>query len=137
MNHQQSYLNSLFISNYGKAIPYQGGASKSDKNELNHGFTNLKKKPQLIDSIPELISDDALKSLVRSLNLSQGSFFSVGCFSGISSQAEGYKYQGYIEFAFNCQMCVADARNYFSLYFRLASIPPSIACAGVYGSRAS
>ena len=54
---------------------------------------------------------------MRSLNLPETSFFSIGCFSGKISEEKGYVYRGYIEFSFNCRICVQDARNYFSLYF--------------------
>ena len=117
MKLQSPYSNSLFISNYGKAIPYSSSKIKHPNGKINYGFKNLKVKPDLIDTVPELSSDDALKSLVRSLNSHKTNFFSVGCFSGKVSEAEGYLYRGYIEFSFNCRTCVQDARNYFSLYF--------------------
>ena len=117
MKSQLPYSNSLFVSNYGKAIPYNSSKIETQDEKANYGFKNLKVRPQLIDTVPELSSDEALKSLVRSLNSSKTSFFSVGCFSGKVSQEAGYIYRGYIEFSFNCRICVQDARNYFSLYF--------------------
>ena len=86
MKSQSPYSNSLFISNYGKAIPYNSSKIEQKNGKTNYGFKNLKLKPQLIDTVPELSSD-------------------------------GYLYRGYIEFSFNCRVCVQDARNYFSLYF--------------------
>ena len=117
MKSQSPYSNSLFISNYGKAIPYKSSKIEQKDGKINYGFKNLKLKPQLIDTVPELSSDKALKSLVRSINSSKTNFFSVGCFSGKVSEEQGYIYRGYIEFSFNCRVCVKDARNYFSLYF--------------------
>ena len=112
----QTYSNSLFISERGKVIPYKGSKIRRKDGNINSGFKNLKVRPELIDSIPELIADSALKSLVRFLNSQEINFFSIGCFSSLFSE-KGYIYKGYIEFAFNCRMCVGDARNYFSLYF--------------------
>lgn len=112
----QTYSNSLFIGNRGKVIPYKGSKIKRKDGNINSGFKNLKVRPELIDNIPELTTDSALKSLVRLLNAKEMNFFSVGCFSSLFSE-EGYTYRGYIEFAFNCRICVRDARNYFSLYF--------------------
>ncbi len=117
MKTQSLYSNSLFIGNYGKAIPYNSSKLKRQDGKINYGFKNLKLKPHLIDTVPELSSDDALKSLVGSLNSNKTSFFTIGCFSDQVSEQEGYIYRGYIEFSFNCRRYVQDARNYFSLYF--------------------
>ncbi len=117
MKSPSPYSNSLFISNYGKTIPYSSSEIKQNHGKTNYGFKNLKVRPQLIDTIPELSSDNALKTLVLSLNSPETNFFSIGCFSGKVKEQEGYIYRGYIEFSFNCRMCVQDARNYFSLYF--------------------
>ncbi|MEM9927907.1 MAG: hypothetical protein AAF915_30020 [Cyanobacteria bacterium P01_D01_bin.50] len=117
MKSPSPYSNSLFISNYGKAIPYSSSETKENNGRTNYGFKNLKVRPQLIDTIPELSSDNALKALVLSLNLPETNFFSIGCFSGKVNEQEGHLYKGYIEFSFNCRTCVLDARNYFSLYF--------------------
>ena len=68
------YMNTLHMSPHGKSIPYP------KKGQANHGFRNLKRSPDLIDSIPELLVDEELKSLVKSLNAQDSSFFSIGCF---------------------------------------------------------
>ncbi|MEM9482758.1 MAG: hypothetical protein AAGA83_03610 [Cyanobacteria bacterium P01_F01_bin.116] len=106
-----SYVNTLHMSPYGKSIPYP------ESGETNHGFKNLKNSPDLIDSIPELSTDDGLKSLVKSLNTQESSFFSIGCFSEIRKTLHGLRRQGYVEFAWNCTNCVQDAIHYFSLFF--------------------
>lgn len=105
------YMNTLHMSPHGKSIPYP------KKGQANHGFRNLKRSPDLIDSIPELLVDEELKSLVKSLNAQDSSFFSIGCFSGMRKTLHGLRHQGYIEFAWNCTNCVQDAIHYFSLFF--------------------
>ena len=105
------YANTLHMSPYFKAIPYP------ENGDANHGFKNLKRSPSLIDSIPELLDDQGLRSLVKSLNTQESSFFSIGCFSGIKNTTHGTRHQGYVEFAWNCTNCVQDAIHYFSLFF--------------------
>ncbi|MEM9163150.1 MAG: hypothetical protein AAGC54_08780 [Cyanobacteria bacterium P01_F01_bin.4] len=117
MESQPSYLNVLSLSPYGKAIPYTGSGIPREDGHANYGFKNLKVKPEFIDTLPELVSDGALKSLVRALNAEDSSFFSVGCFSAPSETDQGHRYKGYIDFSWNCKKCVQDAINYFSLFF--------------------
>ncbi|MEM9806607.1 MAG: hypothetical protein AAF959_15140 [Cyanobacteria bacterium P01_D01_bin.56] len=105
------YIHTLHVSPYGKSIPYPKNG------QANHGFKNLKCYPDLIDSVPELSTDNSLKSLVVSLNAQSSSFFSIGCFSNVRSTLHGLRHQGYIEFAWDCKTCVQDAIHYFSLYF--------------------
>ena len=105
------YVNTLHMSPHGKSIPYP------ENGEANYGFKNLKRSPDLIDSIPELLVDEELKSLVKSLNAEESSFFSIGCFSRMRRTLHGLCHQGYIEFAWNCTKCVQDAIHYFSLFF--------------------
>ncbi len=111
---QPLYSNSLSLSPDAKDIPYVAGNSRTDGHQ-NYGFKNLVVNPILIDSIPELAVDPALKSLVKSLN--SGRFLTTGCFSEAVSTEQGYQHRGYIEFAWNCKVCVRDAINYFSLFF--------------------
>lgn len=91
---------------------------------MNHGFKNLRTNPELIDTVPELMADDSMRELVRTLNTQSDSFFTAGCFSHYrldkpvspADDALGY-YEGYVEFAFNCHLRVQDAKNYFALFF--------------------
>lgn len=128
MRSSQPYLNSLLMSPHGKCIPYVGNGLIREDGNANYGFKNLKIKPDLIETIPELAADGALKSLVRALN-THSNFFSTGCFSQAAgerlrcgsrpeNQYKSHRCRGYIEFAFNCRSCVQDAHNYFTLFFQ-------------------
>ena len=112
-----TYLNVLSLSPYGKAIPYTGNATCEANKYSNCGFKNLKAQPELIHTVPELVADSALRSLVQSLNADSSSFFSVGCFSDPVQIDQGHRYKGYVDFSWNCKKCVQDAINYFSLFF--------------------
>lgn len=114
---QQSYLNSLSIGTHSREIPYLSDGIERSSGQMNYGFKNLIAHPELLEAIPELSGDRALKSLVHRLNSGDTQFFTTGCFSHEISEEGGYRYGGYIEFAWNCQVCVRDAINYFSLFF--------------------
>jgi hypothetical protein len=92
---------------------------------MNYGFKNLITHPELIDTIPELTSDQVLKSLVCSLNFGDTRFFTTGCFSSEIKEECGYRYNGYVEFSWNCQICIRDAINYFSLFFHFEKFLPT------------
>ena len=111
------YCNDLTLSPEAKVIPYAGDRTATEASTINYGFRNLKIKPSLIDTIPELTEDESLKALVRSLNDKDTCFFTVGCFSKQVEDSERYRQQGYLEFSWNCAGCVQDAINYFALYF--------------------
>ena len=114
---QSSYLNLLSLSSCTKEVPYLGtGIARAD-GQVDHGFKNLIAYPDLIDAIPELTTDRSMKSLVYLLNTETSRFFTTGCFSGEVQEKSGYRHHGYLEFSWNCQVCVRDAINYFSLFF--------------------
>jgi hypothetical protein len=114
---QSSYINLLSLSPCTKEIPYLGTGIAREDGQLNHGFKNLVAYPELINAIPELSSDRAMKSLVHSLNTRASRFFTTGCFSRTIAEKFGYRHHGYLEFSWNCQVCIRDAINYFSLFF--------------------
>ena len=66
------YTNTLHMSPYGKSVPYPRSGLG------NHGFKNLKQSPDLIETIPELSTDQGLKSLVKTLNTQESNFYSIG-----------------------------------------------------------
>ncbi|MEL6354592.1 MAG: hypothetical protein AAFR58_23000 [Cyanobacteria bacterium J06627_28] len=119
------YRNDLSLSPTAKVIPYAGdriGTTAQQRPSVvnaptNYGFRNLKIKPSLIDTVPELSGDSSLKALVSAINRPETCFFTVGCHSQLMMTDEGNYRQGYLEFAWNCQGCVQDAINYFALYF--------------------
>ncbi|WP_309743709.1 MULTISPECIES: hypothetical protein [unclassified Chamaesiphon] len=110
-------INLLSLSSCTKQIPYLGTGIASEDGQINHGFKNLTTYPELIDAIPELTADRALKDLVSSLNTSNSRFFTTGCFSQTIDEKSSYRHYGYLEFSWNCQVCIRDAINYFSLFF--------------------
>ncbi len=114
---QQSYINILSLSPCAKEVPYLGTGIAREDGQINHGFKNLISYPDLIDAIPELAIDRSMKSLVYILNTGTSRFFTTGCFSGEVQENCGYRHQGYLNFSWNCQVCVRDAINYFSLFF--------------------
>jgi len=108
----QSYLS---INERGKGIPY-GGCKREDGN-INHGFSPLKRNQYSIDNIPEANDDMALKSALHKMNDEKTGIFTIGCVSSPVSDTNGHRISGYIEFAFNYVELVADAQNYFPLFF--------------------
>ncbi|MEM6452927.1 MAG: hypothetical protein AAF703_21745 [Cyanobacteria bacterium P01_D01_bin.105] len=116
------YSNELTLSPRAKVIPYASdrlidSRDKSVKQSANYGFRNLKIKPSLIETIPELESDGSLKALVQEINKKETCFFTVGCSSVRVQTDEGHQHRGYLELAWNCTGCIQDAINYFALYF--------------------
>jgi hypothetical protein len=55
------YLNLLLVSSHVKEIPYIGNAIGQEIGERNHGFKNLIAHPELINDIPEIAVDEAMK----------------------------------------------------------------------------
>ncbi|MEM8504369.1 MAG: hypothetical protein AAF716_14595 [Cyanobacteria bacterium P01_D01_bin.1] len=113
------YSNDLTLSARAKTIPYAADcpASQAEPRDINYGFKNLKIKPSLIETIPELADDASLKAVVAAINKRESCFFTIGCSNELIQTDQGYHRQGYLEFAWNCASCIQDAINYFSLYF--------------------
>ena len=85
----------------------------------NHGFKLLKGNPHDIESIPEAQDSPVLKKALTKLNRDQSSFFTVGCEKSCNKKDDnGYWMRGYLELAFNSVELVADAKNYFVLFFK-------------------
>lgn len=111
------YRNILQIDQGGKAIPYGGTGVIRDDGDANYGFMNLKGSLARIAEIPELERDEALRDLVLALNQPQSAFATVGCVSGRVDEEEGHRVSGYVEFAFDSRQGIADAANYFPVFF--------------------
>jgi hypothetical protein len=114
---QSSYINLLSLSPCAKEVPYLGTGIAREDGQIDHGFKNLIAYPDLIEAIPELTTDRTMKSLIHKLNTRSSRFFTTGCSSGEVKDKCGYRYHGYLNFSWNCQVCIRDAINYFSLFF--------------------
>jgi hypothetical protein len=122
--------NHLSLRHDPKAVPYGGAGETREDGEANHGFKNLLRNPELLEAVPELASDDALRMLVVSLNRPEGGTFSIGCLSADITEHGQFRRTGYIEFAFNSVEAIADAQVYFPAFFHfdrlLLEQPPSL-----------
>lgn len=56
--------------------PY-GYSARPDS--INHGFMDLRDRPELVDSVPEVQANPALRSLIVALNRKGSRFMSIGC----------------------------------------------------------
>lgn len=113
----KNYANNLEINHKHKPIPYGGDGQLRDDGDANYGFKLIKGNLELIETIPELKRDVELLNLVRAINEPQTGLFSVGCVSGTVVDDNGERYSGYIEFSLNSVSAIADARNYFPMFF--------------------
>jgi len=111
------YSNILSIRRRGKPIPYGGVGEVREDGHANYGFRDLKGDQEAHAHVPELQSDVALSRLVQSINLPHTGLFTVGCVSGHVDENHGFRDQGYVEFGINSMASIADARNYFSVFF--------------------
>ena len=104
----------LSVDHRGKGVPY---AAIDHGDSKNHGFKCLKGTPHLVQGIEEARDVPSMQRLLTALNEENSPFFSVGCEKSFNSAAEGHWVKGYVEFAFNYEVLVRDATNYFPLYF--------------------
>lgn len=114
---QPLFINYLSLNFKHKPIPYGGSGEVRDDGDANHGFKDIKGNAALLLEIPELQRDAALMNLVQSINATQTSLFSVGCLSGDVEDENGFRMSGYVEFSINSASSIADASNYFPLFF--------------------
>lgn len=112
------YRNTLAIGSHFKGIPY--GPVKHDDGHENYGFKLLKGRADLIDTIPELQKDPDLRNLVAQINSRETGLLTVGCLSEPIQDENGFRKTGYVEFALNSRSAIADAANYFPIFFHFA-----------------
>lgn len=112
------HSNYLSIRHRGKAIPYGGDGVLREDGHANHGFRYVKGDDSALRSIPELSDDPDLLELALAINAPQTGLFSIGCVSGQEHDDRGYRHHGYMEFAINSRSAIADAKNYFPIFFR-------------------
>lgn len=110
------FLNVLEMSARRKAVPYEGSATPRLDGGIDHGFTNLKLHPELIDSVPELGSDPALRGILTAIDRPETGLFSIACESRMITDERGSRLSGYLEFALNCRSAAADAAQYFRIF---------------------
>jgi hypothetical protein len=110
------YLNVLAISRVPKTVPYQGTGVRRPDGGANYGFKNLKRHPELLDTIPEFASDPALRSIMAAIDRPTTGVFSIACLSKTITDPHGCRLSGYVEFALNGRREAADAANYFRLF---------------------
>ncbi len=106
----------LKIRNHYKGIPY-GAVQRDSPRSSNHGFKNVKGRPHEVESIPELQDSAALKAAILAISEASTPFFTIGCESKLNHEGDVYWKRGFVEFAFNYPRLVADAQNYFKLFF--------------------
>lgn len=112
------YENVLSISYKEKGIPYGGFGEPRPDGGANYGFKNLKGDSSLKASVPELQKDAPLKGIICAINRRDTGLFSIGCDTRYFRDERTYTRQaGYIEFAFNSRIRVADAQHYFFAFF--------------------
>jgi hypothetical protein len=104
------------IRDHGKSIPYYGG--NRPEGSINHGFKLLRGNLDDVNSIPEAQDNEAIKKALLALNGSESHFFTIGCEKACNKGDEGYWMRGYLEVSFNSIQFVADAQNYFRLFFK-------------------
>ncbi len=111
------YTNQLSLNHKHKGVPYSGSGDIREDGDANYGFKDIKGDNALLLEIPELKRDRGLMSLVQAINAPHTGLFSVGCVSGPVEDELGYRHSGYVEFSVNSVSAIADARNYFPLFF--------------------
>ncbi|WOB06950.1 hypothetical protein [Piscinibacter gummiphilus] len=112
-----SYTNTLEIDHKPKAIPYRGDGILREDGDANYGFRYVKGDDEALRSIPEVQRDPALLNLIRGINGSETGLFSVGCVSADVEDERGFRRSGYVEFSINSISGIANAANYFPIYF--------------------
>lgn len=117
MSTRPPYTNHLSLLQEVKCIPYGGSGVLRVDGDGNFGFKDLKGKPELLASVPELIRDGALLRLVEAINRNETGLFSIGCVSGPVEEGNRFRHSGYVEICINSAAAIADARAYFPFWF--------------------
>jgi hypothetical protein len=106
------------IRNHYKAVPYPGSGPRPDGSE-NHGCKIIKGRVADVDLIPEVLDNSALKNAVIALNDRATPFLTIGCEKSCNKAkvGDGYWMRGFLELAFNYAPVMADAQNYFKVFF--------------------
>jgi hypothetical protein len=105
------YRNSLFIRERGKLVPYASDHARQDRS-----FRNLKGRPELVDALPGLDDDPALRALLKAVNGTSTGLFSVAAAGEALHVPRGHQHSGYLEFALNSVSAVQQIENYFPVF---------------------
>jgi len=117
MSDRPPYINHMSMLWELKGVPYGGSGKLRDDGAANYGFQDLKGKPELLPSVPELVRDRPLMDLVAAINDERTGLFTLGCVSGEVADSQGFRYTGYVELCINSASAIEDARSYFPLWF--------------------
>jgi hypothetical protein len=104
----------LTINQQSKIIPYP---ATNNVDSQNYGFRVLKGNLDKIQYIQEAKDSKCIQEILRTLNSTDSSFFSVGCEKSYNEDRDGFWVKGYIEYAFNYRKLIIDATHYFPLFF--------------------
>ena len=96
---------------WGPAVPYPG--FEHEDGDRNHGFTDLRDRPDLVASIPEAQKSMGLAALLRAINEPCSPLMSLGCECAYFDQ-EGYV-GGYIDVTFRDPRRNADPKALIGL----------------------
>jgi len=63
-------------TDWGPPVPYPAAAREDS---VNHGFLDLRDRPDLVEQVPEAAKSEGLRMIVRALNAVGSPFMSIGC----------------------------------------------------------
>jgi hypothetical protein len=63
-------------TDWGPAVPY---LAEAREDSMNHGFLDLRDRPDLIKLVPEAAKSEGLGEILRALNVAGSPFMSLGC----------------------------------------------------------
>jgi len=106
----------LEIRNFSKPIEYAPVERDTPRNS-NHGFRNVKGRPDEALLIPELQYNETLKNAILAISNRPTPFFTMGCEQSLNEKESLHWMRGFIELAFNHRDLIVDAQSYFKLFF--------------------
>jgi hypothetical protein len=110
-----------FYKQEGIAVPYP---ARLDGSRHNHGFIDLRGRPDLAAKIPESSHSHALRALLVELSEHGSAFFTVGCDLGSHEEPESdensrYVAGGYVQLM-HCRYAYRSPEDYYSIGEMLA-----------------
>jgi hypothetical protein len=108
------FILELTINQEFKSVPYR---AEHRQDSPNYGFVNVKGNPDAAARIAEVQDDEALRDAIVRINAQDTAFFTIGCEKSFNQDGAEFWTRGFIDFAFNYCALVADAQNYFPVFF--------------------